>query len=72
MAFQIVELAIDSGDNVIDRKVVPYPFATRTEAAMQIEDMVARYASSGYEKKPDYWWVRAKDGDRFRFLIETV
>lgn len=51
---------------------MPYPFATRTEAAMQIEDMVARYASSGYEKKPDYWWVRAKDGDRFRFLIETV
>jgi hypothetical protein len=41
MAFQIVELAVDAGDNVIDRKVVPHPFATRTEAATQIENVIA-------------------------------
>jgi hypothetical protein len=29
MAFQIIELALDANDDVIDRKVVPYPYPTR-------------------------------------------
>ena len=32
MPFQIVELALDSNDNVVERKVVPYPYRTREEA----------------------------------------
>ena len=59
MAFQIVELAIDEGDSVIERKVVPYPFATRAEAAAQIESVITKYSSSGYQPQHDYWWVRA-------------
>ena len=32
MPFQIVELALDSNDNVVERRVVPYPYQTREEA----------------------------------------
>jgi hypothetical protein len=72
MAFQIVELAIDEGDSVIERKVVPYPFATRAEAAAQIESVITKYSSSGYQPQHDYWWVRAQNGDKLRFVIEIV
>jgi hypothetical protein len=27
-AFQVIELALDENDKVIDRRVVPYPYAT--------------------------------------------
>jgi hypothetical protein len=32
VAFQIVELTLDADDNVIERRVVPYPYPTREEA----------------------------------------
>lgn len=72
MAFQIVEITVDADDNPVDRKVVPYPFATRTEAVTQIENVIAGYAHFGHEPKHTYWWVTAANGDRMRFVIEVV
>jgi hypothetical protein len=43
MAFQIVELALDANDEVVERKVVPYPYQSRQEAVDTIESVVARY-----------------------------
>jgi hypothetical protein len=37
VAFQIVQLTLDADDNVIERRVVPYPYPTREEAVTAIE-----------------------------------
>jgi hypothetical protein len=36
VAFHIVELTLDADDNVIERRVVPYPYPTREEAVTAI------------------------------------
>jgi hypothetical protein len=51
MAFQIVELTLDADDNVIERRVVPYPYQTREETVDTIESVISRFAASGYELK---------------------
>jgi len=56
MPFQIVELDLDSNDNVVERKVVPYPYQTREEAVDTIESVVTRFAEAGYEPGGDFWW----------------
>ena len=40
MAFQVVELILDADDNVIERRVVPYPYQTRAEAVDTIESVM--------------------------------
>ena len=73
MPFQIVELALDSNDNVVERKVVPYPYQTREEAVDTIESVVTRFAEAGYEPEGDFWWAMAGDGEtRIRLIIEGV
>ena len=49
MAFHIVELTLDADDNVIERRVVPYPYPTREEAVTAIECIVSTFAEAGYE-----------------------
>ena len=44
MAFHIVELTLDADDNVIERRVVPYPYPTREEAVTAIECIVSTFA----------------------------
>jgi hypothetical protein len=46
MSFQIVALALDANDNVIERKVVPYPYQTRQEAMATAESIAAKYAGA--------------------------
>ena len=71
--FQVVEFALDADDNVIDRKVVPYPYPTRQEAADTIETFVRSFADSGYTTGGDLWWGISGDGKtRVRFIIERV
>jgi hypothetical protein len=71
MPFQIVELALDSNDNVVERRVVPYPYQTREEAVDTIESVVTRFAEAGYEPEGDFWWAIGGDGEtRVRFIIE--
>jgi hypothetical protein len=41
VAFQIVELTLDTDNNVIERRVVPYPYQTREEAVTAIECIVS-------------------------------
>jgi hypothetical protein len=72
VAFQIVELTVDANDNVIERRVVPYPYPTREEAVTAIECIVSTFAEAGYEPAQEFWWAVADDGDRMRFIIEGV
>jgi hypothetical protein len=44
VAFQIVALTLDANDNVIERRVVPYPYPTRQEAVTAIECIVSTFA----------------------------
>jgi hypothetical protein len=37
MVFQVVELTLDAEENVIDRRVIPYPYPTRKDAVDAIE-----------------------------------
>jgi hypothetical protein len=71
MGFQIVELEMD-GEAVKQRKVAPFPFATKDEAKHQIEIIIRKYASSGYCREQDYWWFCALNGDTSRLVIEGV
>jgi hypothetical protein len=42
-AFQIIALTLDADDNVIERKVIPYPYQTREGAVDSIESVVTRF-----------------------------
>jgi len=70
MAFQIVELALDANDKVVERKVVPYPYQSRQEAVDTIESVVARYVKFGYDPKQAFWWAIAENGNCRRFVID--
>jgi hypothetical protein len=73
MAFQIVELTLDADDNVIERRVVPYPYQTREETVDTIENVISRFAAYGYEPEGNFWWALAGEGKtRVRFIIEGV
>jgi hypothetical protein len=73
VAFQIVELSLDADDNVIDRRVVPYPYQNRQEAVDNIESMLSSFSESGYEPEGDFWWaVPSAVETRIRFIIENV
>ena len=54
-AFQVVELAIDANDQVIDRKAIPYPYPTHKDAVDTIESLATKFAEFGYETKGDFW-----------------
>jgi hypothetical protein len=53
MAFQVVELTLDADQNVIDRKVIPYPYPTRRDAVDAIESVVTSFPQSGYQSEND-------------------
>jgi hypothetical protein len=72
VAFHVVELTLDADDNVIERRVVPYPYQTHEEAVTAIECIVSTFAEAGYEPAQKFWWAVANDGDRTRFTIEDV
>jgi len=55
-AFQVVELAIDANDQVIDRKAIPYPYPNHKDAVDTIESLATKFAEFGYETKGDFWW----------------
>jgi hypothetical protein len=71
VAFQIVELTPRIGR--IERRVVPYPYATHQEAVTAIECIVSTFGEAGYEPEGDFWWATAGNGEtRVRFIIEGV
>jgi hypothetical protein len=72
MAFQVVELTLDADQNVVDRRVIPYPYPTRKDAVDAIESVVTSFPQSGYQLGTDCWWVLTRDGSRIRFAIESV
>jgi hypothetical protein len=73
MAFQVMELTLDADENVIDRRVIPYPYPTRKDAVDAIESVVTSFAQSGYQPDSDSWWALTRDGTtRIRFAIESI
>jgi hypothetical protein len=73
MAFQVVELTLDADQNVVDRRVIPYPYPTRKDAVDVIESVVTNFPQSGYQPENDSWWALTRDGTTFiRFAIESV
>jgi hypothetical protein len=74
MAFQVIELALDANDSVIDRRAVPYPYQTRAEAVATIESMISKFAEAGYQPEGDFWWaITDKDrAARIRIIIESI
>ena len=73
MAFQVVEFTLDADQNVVDRRVIPYPYPTRREAVDAIESVVTSFPQSGYQPDNDSWWAITRDGTtRIRFAIESV
>ena len=72
MPFQIVEFALDTRDNVIERKVIAPSFKTRDEAITHVKNIISKFEKSGYQPKHDSWWARAAEGDRMGFIIEGV
>ena len=72
MAFQVVELTLDADQNVIDRRVIPYPYPTRKDGIDAIESVVTCFPRS-YQPENDSWWALTRDGtSRNRFTIEPV
>ena len=73
MAFQVVELTLDADQNVVDRRVIPYPYPTRKDAVDAIESVVTSFPQSGYQSDNDSWWAIPREGTtRIRFAIESV
>jgi len=60
MSFQIVALALDANDNLIERKVVPYPYQTRQEAMATAESIAAKYAGARIAILCEGWQRRAR------------
>ncbi len=72
MRYQVVELVIDGGDHIIDRRVIPYPYNSRHEAVETIEGIIGGFDSSGYDPKAGYWWASAANGAKVRLLLESI
>ena len=69
MAYQVVELVLDGADQIVDRRVIPYPYHSRYEAVETIEGIIKGFDSSGYDPDAGYWWALAENGDKVRFLL---
>jgi len=72
MSFQILELALDAGDNIIERRVFPCPFLSRREAFASATSIATRYPEAGYDPANDYWCARDGSGERIRVTVEEV
>src|SRR5262245_8653882 len=71
MAFQ--GWSFDADQNVVDRRVIPYPYPNRKEAVDAIESVVTSFPQSGYQSENYSWWALTRDDTtRIRFAIETV
>jgi len=72
VTFQIVELALDANDKVIERRVVPYPYQTRQEAIATVESIATRYPGACYDAAHNYWCAVGDSGERLRLAIEEI
>ena len=55
MAFQVVEFELDAQGNVLERRVVPYPYQGRQEAAAAAKSIAGRYAEARYDQTNNFW-----------------
>ena len=55
VSFQVVELELDAQGNVLDRKVVPYPYQNLQEAAASAKSIAADYPEARYDPAKNDW-----------------
>jgi hypothetical protein len=72
VSFQIVELALDANGDVIERKVVPYPYPTRQEAVATVKSIAAKYRDARFDSANNVWCAVEGSGSRVRFAIEET
>ena len=72
MSFQVVELELDAEGNVLDRKVVPYPYQNLQEAAASAKSIAARYPKVRYDPANNGWCATDSRGLPIRVAIEEI
>ncbi len=72
MSFQIVEFELDAQGNVLDRKVVPYPYQSRQEAAASAKSIATRYPQARYDPASNNWCAIGSRGLPVRVTVEEI
>jgi hypothetical protein len=72
MSFQVVECEIDEQGEVVERKVVPYPYQSRQEAMVAIEQIAAKYSEASFDEIHNLWHALGGGGERLRLAIEEI
>jgi hypothetical protein len=72
VSFQVVELELDADGNVIDRKVVPYPYQSRQDAAASAKSIAEGYPEARYDPANNGWCAVDGQGLPVRVAIEEI
>jgi hypothetical protein len=72
VSFQVVELELDDQGNVLDRKVVPYPYQSLQDAAACAKSVAARYPEARYNPANNDWCAIGSRGVPVRVVIEEI
>ena len=71
VAFQVVEFELDAQGNVLERRVVPYPYQGRQEAAAA-KSIAGRYAEARYDQTNNFWCAVGNQGRPVRLAVEEI
>jgi hypothetical protein len=72
VAYQVVEIHVDGSEQIIERKIIPYPYHSRQEAVETIEGIIGGFNRSGYDAGGGYWWAKSSGGESVRFVLEST
>ena len=72
MAFQVVGLELDAQGNVLERRVVPYPYQNRQQAAATAKSIAGRYAEARYDQTNNFWCAVGNEGRPVRLAVEEI
>jgi len=71
VSFQVVELELDAQGNLLDRKVVPYPYQNVQDAAASAKSIAARYPEARYDPANSGWCATGSRGP-VRVAVEEI
>jgi hypothetical protein len=72
VSFQVVELELDAEGNVLDRKVVPYPYQNLQDAAASAKSIAEGYPEARYDPAINGWCATDSRGLPVRVAIEEI
>jgi hypothetical protein len=72
MSFQVVELELDARGNVLERRIVPYPYQSRHEAMAAVESIAAEYGGASFDEVHNYWDAVGGGGECLRLAVEEI